>query len=334
MSWFSSKPAPAPAPAAPRASYGPAAGPIANVMPMSPEPQTGRWNVQTDTYTPKTHMLVDFEFGDGPLGLSFLKREGVFRVGSVLDGSSCRHVVRHPANRLSSEVTTRHGSAPQPVGDGRSGTAGNCAPTVGDRIVAVNGVLVDTGMTQSLLGDLIRRAPRPVRLTVEPIALSGDLISGGQGARDSVFLDDGDASELQTRRTESASRSELVSMIDGGRRGGAGSAAGSATGAVALAEKREVLAARVAEVQRLRSADEAVLRQRCADILSAFEAEYVAARTGCCPSMIASSPVTARKDLGVDVYSLLTLHDVCCALCLRRGVRCLALVAIADGARR
>jgi C-terminal processing protease CtpA/Prc len=43
---------------------------------------------------------------------------------------------------------------------------------VGDRIVAVNGVLVDgAAMDQKALGNLIRRAPRPVRLTCEPQSL-------------------------------------------------------------------------------------------------------------------------------------------------------------------
>ena len=184
MSWFGGSPAKEavrnPGPRDMRAGFGAAGASERTVGSRLPaadgdgglEPATGRWKVEMDAYSPKTHMLADFQFGDGPLGLSFLKREGVFRVGSVLDSCQSEHVKRHGGSRLSPEVTARPGAG----GSLLPPPPGTLTPAVGDRIVAVNGVLVDSQMTQSLLGDLIRRAPRPVRLTMEPIAVSGERL--------------------------------------------------------------------------------------------------------------------------------------------------------------
>ena len=239
--------------------------PAADGSGLESEPATGRWKVEMDAYSPKTHMLADFQFGDGPLGLSFLKREGVFRVGSVLDSCKSEHVKRHGGSRLSSEVTARPGAA---GGSLLPPPPGTLTPAVGDRIVAVNGVLVDSQMTQSLLGDLIRRAPRPVRLTMEPIAVSGDLLPAGtERGLDGIHLDSNDASELQQRLSESAvGRGMALSAADRGQR------------LVQLGEQRDALAARVGAMARQRDADEARLRGECAEILVSFEAEYARKR--------------------------------------------------------
>ena len=103
---------------------------------------TGRWKleVKAPPYQPLTNYLADFEFGDGPLGISFLKHhDGVFRVGSVLDTCHGRHVSRTHAKLA---LETVDASAPAPL------RAGTLTPCVGDRIVAVAGALVDDLMTQ------------------------------------------------------------------------------------------------------------------------------------------------------------------------------------------
>ena len=103
---------------------------------------TGRWSLEVKAapYQPVTNYLVDFEFGDGPLGLSFLKHhDGVFRVGSVLDTCQGRHISRK-GHRLATETVDATAAPPAP--------AGSLKPCVGDRIVAVSGALVDDLMTQ------------------------------------------------------------------------------------------------------------------------------------------------------------------------------------------
>jgi hypothetical protein len=137
------------------------------------------------SFVPLTHLLVEFAFdSEGPLGLSFLKRkgDGAFRVGAVREGCAAQHVRRE--GRLPGEAAAAAAAAAAGGREAaRSGGGAAAAPrspprpgtlrvAVGDRIVAVNGVLVDgAAMDQKALGNLIRRAPRPVRLTCEPQSL-------------------------------------------------------------------------------------------------------------------------------------------------------------------
>ena len=138
------------------------------------------------------HLLVEFAFdSEGPLGLSFLKHksDGAFRVGAVREGCAAQHVRREgrlPGEAKAAAAAAAKAAAAAAAGGreaARGGGGAAAAPrspprpgtlrvAVGDRIVAVNGVLVDgAAMDQKALGSLIRRAPRPVRLTCEPRSL-------------------------------------------------------------------------------------------------------------------------------------------------------------------
>ena len=222
-----------------------------------------RSHTQPFAHTFKTHLLAEFQFGDGkegPLGLSFKRdgdNDGGFRVGAVRAGCTARHVQRvgtRLPNETSESIDSRGVGSSAAQGKSKEpARIGSLRLAVGDRIVAVNGVPVDgKGMDQAALGALIRRARRPVRLTVEPSALvlreeagscggNSSAVGGGDGAisgkGDAAAVVEESSTDGSWRRVERRRLRKLAAAASATAATAAAAAAAAAAAPAATAEE-------------------------------------------------------------------------------------------------